>query len=34
MATLTIITIGVLFVGVILYSIYQITHISNQPKTH
>lgn len=34
MATLTIITIGTLFVGVILYSVYQITHIHNKPNTH
>jgi len=34
MATLTILTIGILFTGVILYSIYQIIHINNQTKLH
>jgi len=34
MATLSIVTVIVLFAGAILYSIYQITHINHTPKTH
>ena len=34
MATVTILIIGILFTSVILYSIYQITHINNQTKLH
>ncbi len=32
MATAIIVTIGFLFTGVILYSVYQVTHINKQTK--
>jgi len=34
MAELSIITIGVLFVGVMLYSVYLLINLSNEKKTN